>query len=365
MRICLLGDGKHVNTRSWIKYLAEGLGYEVHLVTFGNVDAPSQVVAVHSMGAAAKTFLRYIFYIPRLRAIIDRVSPDILVGYRITSYGFMAACTGFHPLVLAAQGQNIAYNNSRLKALFCRFAIKRADLIHSWGGHMTDTLISFGADPGKVVTLPRGIDTSLFNQGTQAARSFDGSSLSIISTRGLNPDYNLEQILDAVALLKKSVKNVKYLVAGDGPHKKALEERAIRLGIGEHVEFAGKIVRDELPSRLRGSHVYVSTVISDGVSSSLLEAMACGTFPVVTDNVANRLWIESGRNGFLVKYGDSEELARRILDAARDEGLRRKAAEINRRLVREKASIERNMKVFGTLWEDLLRGEGARSVNDD
>lgn len=354
MNLCFLGDGQHINTQSWIKYLADVLGHEVHLITFGQVESPSEKIKVYrlSLGRELKTFLRYLIYVPQLKRLISDISPDILIGYRITSYGFMAASTGFHPLVLAAQGQNIAYNASRMKAYFARYAIRRADLIHSWGEHMTQKLIEFGAVPGKILTLPRGINTNVFMPPHE--RNSNSKYYKLITTRGLNPDYNFEQILNSLSVLKMSSTNFKYIIAGDGPYKDKLIQKVSDLELETYVNFVGKIRYEELPQYLQTSDIYLSTVATDGVSTSLLEAMACGIFPIVTDNTANKRWIEDGVNGYLVQFGDPYELAKKIEMAMKDIELRRKAGKINRALILEKASIDKNMRMFQNSWDKLI-----------
>ena len=359
MKICFLGDGQHINTRSWIKYLADVLGHEVHLITFGQVKSPSGKIKVYrlSLGRELKTFLRYLIYVPQLKRLISDISPDILIGYRITSYGFMVASTGFHPLVLAAQGQNIAYNASRMKTCFAKYAIRKADLIHSWGEHMTQKIIEFGAVPGKILTLPRGIDTNLFMHPHE--RISDPKYYKLITTRGLNPDYNFEQILNSLSVLKTSIRNFKYILAGEGPYKTQLIKKVSTLELEPYVDFAGKIRYEELPQFLQTSDIYLSTVVTDGVSASLLEAMACGIFPIVTDNAANKLWIEDGVNGYLVRFGDHNELARKIESAIKDIELRRRAEKINRAIVLEKASIDKNMRIFQNTWDKLILSQSS------
>lgn len=352
MKICFLGDGHHINTLNWVNYIANVLDHKVYLITFGRVETPKVNIKTYTLGPRSSTFLRYILCIPKLKKLIHDINPDILIGYRITSYGFMAASTGFHPLVLAAQGQNIAYNASKLKAYFSKYAVRRADLIHSWGMHMTQKLIEFSADPTKILTLPRGIDTNLFMPS--AERSYDLQFYRLITTRGLNPDYNFKQILNAIRILSKSMRSFKYVIIGDGPYKASLVQEVKTLGLENFVEFVGKVKYEDLPTYLHTADIYVSTVITDGVSASLLEAMSCGVFPIVTNNSANELWIKDGVNGYLVNCGDYEGLERKIKEAMMNKELRRQSGEINRKLVLEKASIGKNMKAFESAWKNLV-----------
>jgi glycosyltransferase involved in cell wall biosynthesis len=98
-----------------------------------------------------------------------------------------------------------------------------------------------------------------------------------------------------------------------------------------------------LAELLRGADIYVSTSRSDSTSVSLLEAMASGAFPVVTDIPGNRVWIAHSENGLLFPAGDSDALASCIRRAVKDTQLRLRAATVNRRRVLADAVWEDNM----------------------
>jgi glycosyltransferase involved in cell wall biosynthesis len=354
VKICFLADGHHTNTTSWLSQLARGLDHEISLLTFGEPTVTIPGVRVYSIGPRARTTFRYVLWVPAVRRLINQINPDLLVAYRVTSYGFMGALTGYRPLVLAAQGQHIAYGGSKVRAVFARFAIKRASLIHSWGEHMTEALCGLGASPDKILTLPRGIDTSRFSN--MAPREYrKGGTATLISTRGLNPDYNFEQIFDALSLLKSQGTDFKYVVCGDGPYRPQLERQIAALNLQPHVDLIGRAPHDEVARRLHDADLYISAVISDGVSASLLEAMASGVFPIVTDNKANRLWIEDGVNGFLAPYGDPAAMATLIQRAMDCPELRQRAEVMNRKIVLERASVQSNMHRFDTAWKALVQ----------
>lgn len=356
MRLCFLADPNHVNTRNWVEYFAGPLGHEVHLLCLSRVINPIKNVVLHGLELPLRHHkIRYLLSIPKAKEAVKRIKPDILIGYRITSYGFVAAATGFHPLVLAAQGQNIVYpSHSIALHLTAHFALKRADLINAWAPHMAQRMIKLGANQQKIITLPRGIDTELFcrKNGLPTTKTF-----RIISTRSLRPEphYNIETIIKALHLALGKNPDLEYIVAGDGPRRKFMMEYASKLGLESHVKFLGEVDNALLPELLRSCQVYVSNVWSDGVSSSLLEAMACGLFPIVVDNISNREWIEHGQNGFLVPPDKPEILAAAIARALEDKRLRLQAAEINNRMVSERASWRINMSKIEAAYLDLLQ----------
>ncbi len=356
MRLCFLADAGSANTQVWVNYFAESLGHDVHIVSLSRGRGLSRAVTLHQLGQTRDTRslrskLGYLARTGRIRELVREISPDIVVGYRVASYGYVGARMGFHPLAIAAQGQRIVYPAHSLpKRRSAKIAIKTADIINSWAPHMTDRLVELGADPEKILTCPRGIDLTKFRQRNGSA----SAEFTVVSTRGLNRHYGADIILRASHLASEKLGNVSTALAGRGEAEAELKELARDLGTAADVWFAGEIPNDELPDLLDRSDVYVSAVRTDGVSASLLEAMACGCFPVVTDNAANRLWVDDGVNGFLIAAPDPGAFAAAIVRAMDDPALRLRAAEANRAIVEKRADMSVNMRTISDAYRKLI-----------
>ena len=94
---------------------------------------------------------------------------------------------------------------------------------------------------------------------------------------------------------------------------------------------------------MQDAEVFVSVPSSDGTSVALLQAMAAGAFPIVSDLATQREWIDDGVNGRRVALNDTAGLAKAIVGALGDAGFRRKAAELNRAIVEERGTNETQM----------------------
>ena len=116
-------------------------------------------------------------------------------------------------------------------------------------------------------------------------------------------------------------------MAGDGILAEALRENAKEMGLAGIVEFTGELDQPDLAGLLRSADIYVSSSRSDSTSVSLLEAMACGAFPVVTSIPGNLEWITDGRNGLTFPPGDPAALATCLQKALADNELRSNAAD--------------------------------------
>ncbi|MBC8450759.1 glycosyltransferase [bacterium] len=356
MRLCFLADAGSANTQVWVNYFAESLGHDVHVASLSRARCLSPAVTLHQLGETRDTRsmrskLGFLAQTGRIRELVREISPDIVVGYRVASYGYVGARTGFHPLAVVAQGQRIVYPaHSLAKMRSVRIALKTADIINSWAPHMTDRLVKLGADPEKILTCPRGIDLGKFARPSGSAPA----EFTVVSTRGLNKHYGADIVLRASSLASERLGNVRTAIAGGGEAESALKELAKDLSATTDVWFAGEIPNDELPSLLGRSDVYVSAVRTDGVSASLLEAMACGCFPIVTDNAANRLWVEDGVNGFLVAAPDPHAFAAAMVRAMDDPTLRLRARDENLRIVRERADMSVNMRTISDAYQELV-----------
>ena len=361
MRIAFLSNANSVHLQEWTEFLVRELSQEVIVLT---VSAPelsyAEVPVVHIGGPLFATKLTWPMLVPRVVRELHAFRADILVAYRVVSYGVLGILSGFRPVVLAAQGGNLEHGSSTCAARMCaRFALRRADLVHAWSANLRELVVGYGADPQRVLTCSRGIDLKLFSLPFERPLQ----PLRIVSTRSLTPMYNLEQVISAMPWVLKAEPDAMCHMVGDGWSRKALENLARQLGVTRAVRFHGRLDRLHLAKLLTTVHVYVSTTPVDGLPLSHFEAMAAGVVPVVSDIEANRPWIDSGCNGFLVAVGDAEELASRIVDAYRDQRLRSRAIERNRRLVEEHFDRRVNMSRMVAAYGDLVqRGRRAPTL---
>ena len=254
------------------------------------------------------------------------------------------------PLVITAHGSDILSLPGRSVFLkrIAIFTLRRADRIIAVSERIRDVISSWGIPQGKIVCLPIGIDESCYLP--------DGERENlVISIRNLNPVYNVETLVRAVGEVVEHFPEARFLIVGDGTERERLEALAARLGVANSVDFRGRVPREEIPRILSCGKVYVSTSLSDGTSVSLLEALASGIFPVVSDIPANTQWITNGENGYLFPRREPHLLAQKIVLALKDDTLRRSAREKNRHLIEEKGSWNAIIPRIEDIYRSLLK----------
>jgi glycosyltransferase involved in cell wall biosynthesis len=111
---------------------------------------------------------------------------------------------------------------------------------------------------------------------------------------------------------------------------------------------------EDVLTRLGRARVVVGMGISDGISTTLLEAMAVGTFPMQGCHSCGDEWIESGRTGFLISPHDVDGLARAIRRAVEDDEMVDRAAPINRETVVRRWNATTNGEIAVRSYRALL-----------
>ena len=123
--------------------------------------------------------------------------------------------------------------------------------------------------------------------------------------------------LEALHEVRRSHPEAQGWLVGDGPLRAELEAQAVKLGLlGDGVKFLGQ--RRDVPAMLKASDAFVlPTAVREGLSLSILEAMAAGLPVVAADVGGNRELVEDGKTGLLVVPGDIASLAaamRRVIE---------------------------------------------------
>jgi glycosyltransferase involved in cell wall biosynthesis len=342
MRIAYLAWHGSVHTRRWVSWFA-ARGHEVHVVTCGDAAAHDlaadgtaipHAYRVHDLGPVRFGKLGYFLKLRRARAVVRGLEPDVVHAHFLTSYGLLALAAGARPLVATGHGDDllISPRQSRFLRWVVRRVLRAAVLVTVPSEAMADAARELLADAEhrpEVDVFQYGVEAlRLATVGREVRGAADGDPsrpLRVVSARALLGLYRIDALLDAAALLERDGVDFELHLLGDGPQRAQLERRALDLGFAPGlVTFHGAVPADEVERQVAGSDLYVSVSESDGVSLALLEALALGAVPVLSDIPANRDWVADGATGVLVP----------IEAAGIADGIRR-AARLDRTAVRE------------------------------
>lgn len=243
------------------------------------------------------------------------------------------------PLIVTIHGSDFRIGTMKtfvVKKIFL-YVCKRAKHIICVSEALREGIEKLGIKGEKISVSPMGVDEHFFRSLVSRGVNRTGQVVTILSNRQLQPIYNISLLLRAIPIVLREEPGAKFMIAGIGSERESLEKQVKDLNISPSVQFLGWVRHEEMAKLLSRADIYISTSLDDGTSVSLLEAMAAGAFPVVTDINANREWIIDGENGFLFPAHDEFLLARKILDAIHDKELLERGRKSNQAIVKEKA----------------------------
>jgi glycosyltransferase involved in cell wall biosynthesis len=369
MRICCVADAASIHTQRWVNYFA-GKGHEVHLICWKLMPGYNENIHIHLLTRLApkiwtvSQYLSFLFWTLQVRRLVRKIKPAIVDGHFITVYGFLAACSGFHPLVVSAWGSDMLVQPKRklLLKFITKYSLNKADIIICLFpiDVAKEQIAELGIDSNKIRALLLGVDTTEFNPSHRDEKirrtlGIESSQPVVISTRALAPIYNVETLVKAIPFVLAEIPQAKFVIAGTGEQQGYLRELAHALGVSNSTKFIGWVLRSELPKYLSSADIYVSSSLSDGTSNSLLEAMACGLAPIVTDIPANQPWINDRKNGFLFPTRDYKTLASKIIYLLNNEEVRENFSRRSQEIVQKKAEQQTEMKKLERVYHELVQ----------
>jgi glycosyltransferase involved in cell wall biosynthesis len=397
MRILFVADGRSPITHGWLRAWIEAQD-EVHLVSTFPCERPAGLASFHVLpvafaglgggqaapaGSRKRTAgpvgrlrgrLRLLRYwagplsLPphqaRFRRLAVEIAPDLVHALRLPFEGMLAAAAppGI-PLVVSIWGNDLTLHarGSFLMAAWTRRTLRRAF------GLLADARrdIRLGREwgfSGPTLVVPGGGGIRMDEIRTAASgaealpEAFPDDWRLVVNPRGARPgSLRNDVFFQAIPRVLDQISQACFVcppLAGDAEAEKWVK----RLGIAPRTRLWPQLTQPQLWRLLAKAQVYVSPSVHDGTPNSLLEAMACGCFPVVGNIESLREWITSGENGLLADATDPGALAEALIAALSDPDLRRRAANENARLVAERADNRRCMAQARAFYERTVAG---------
>jgi glycosyltransferase involved in cell wall biosynthesis len=223
--------------------------------------------------------------------------------------------------------------------------MRRSTYVATMGAVGRAELLKRGLDGKQVTPIPPAIDVERFKPSVvDVDYEYD-----VITVAALLPNKRVADVIDAAAHLAPRRPGLRVAIVGRGPLDAELRARARRLGLDDVVDFLG--FRDDVEALYARSRVFVLPSASEGLSIAMLEAMASGVTPVVTDVGELGSLVRDGETGRLYAPGDVEALAtileELLTNPARSSSLGAAAAE----LARSQVSVDAVSASYRDLFE--------------
>lgn len=307
MRWVLLGDAQSPHLLKWARALAPQV--DLWAASSRDFDPGFDSLIEPRKRLALKTHPRFeggnvalLARLPQLRAWLQTVSPDWIHAHYLTSHGtlaWLARCMGVRSrLVGSAWGTDILVTPQRGKPWrwVTQKVLRDCVLTTSDSQHMAQRMRELGAR--EVLVFPFGLDV-LPDILTQADKDPD----LVFANRGLEDIYDPLRVVEVFARWAQRRPTLQLVLANDGSLRGLIQQHVDALNLRHRVQLVGRLDAQAQAAYYRRAAWYLSLPRSDSVSVSLIEALAHGCVPIVSDLPANREWVQSEMSGLILPCG--------------------------------------------------------------
>jgi len=319
MKYVLWGDGDSPHLLKWARALAlEGPqvfdAFELWAASsrgfaagFEALVPTSRRLALNTAPAFAGGNAALLRELPRFARWLKGVQPDWVHAHYLSSHGTLAWLAkrlfGVRaPIAGSAWGSDILQTPERsaVQRLLIGRVLAACALTTSDSRHMAERMRALGVR--EVMTFPFGLDALPPAADTKVENLF-------FANRGLETVYAPHRVLAVFAGVHAAWPDAQLVIANDGALRVQLERGVQALGLAGAVHFVGRLDAAAQAHWYDTAQWYLSQPRSDSVSVSVLEAMAHGCIPILSDLPANRELVESGRNGLVLADGAAPDMA--------------------------------------------------------
>jgi glycosyltransferase involved in cell wall biosynthesis len=212
-------------------------------------------------------------------------------------------------------------------------------------------LSELGVDADRLVYIPNGLDLSVWTP--RAGDREEAAPPVIVCVARFVPRKRHQDLLAALAELRRGGRSFRAVLAGDGPTLESMRERSSLLGLDDCVEFPGPVGSGEVRRLLGEATIACLASTSEGMPGTLMEAMASGVAVVATDVGGTNELVVDGESGLLVPVADPPALTCALARLLVDPELRARFAEGGRRRMEQCFSLDVMLSAKQRLYREV------------
>ncbi len=304
----------------------------------------------------------------QLADLMRRESVDIVHSHNWSTFLFAVAAAALARVPTTIHGEHgrDVKGLERRRVLFSRLLALGVTRLVTATEHLSRELVrEWKVRPEKIAVIPNGVDLDAF--APRFDRGIDGGGLAespfepapddliVMSVGGLRPIKDQPTLLRAFARLRQALPAAKLILVGSDHGtgiQATLEQLAAELGLGDAVWFTGE--RRDIPRLLRLCDLYVNTSLFEGMSNTILEAMAAGKPVLATAVGGNPELVTDGVTGCTVPPGDVAALTERMQRLLSDPELRGRLGRAGRERVEANHGMSTMVRAYSDLYEEVF-----------
>jgi glycosyltransferase involved in cell wall biosynthesis len=263
-----------------------------------------------------------LFVLPRFLHLVITRKVSLIHIHFMWRTGLLCALVGRllgKPTILGLAGSDVYHPLIRPKFLspfYLKIVKTIINLLITTSEDLKKKALKNGFPP-RIISIPQGVDLERFNFKIEREKAREQLGVTneplVLSVAQLIPRKGLTYLIRAVPEVLKSIPNVKFIIAGEGPEHPKLEEEIKQLGVGNAVKLLGGASYDMVPRLYAAADVFVLPTLYDAMPHAIYEAMAMAK-PVIATRVGGiPEVINNGSDGLLVEAMKPDEIAKAII----------------------------------------------------
>ncbi len=309
----------------------------------------------------------------KLWRLLKRLRPDIVHTRNLAGLegALPAALAGVPVRIHGEHGRDMGdldgsnLRRQRLRRLFKPFVHQYIALSKDLERYLRDQI---QVSPAKVTQVYNGVDTELFYPARDTREPLPNPDFAPPGAFVIGTVGRMQAVKDQLTLARAFVlllrmvpqveRRLRLVMVGDGPLREQVAGILSQAGAGKLAWLAGE--RDDVPQLMRGLDLFVLPSLAEGVSNTLLEAMASGLPVVATAVGGNPELVDDGRTGRLVPAADPQALALAIREYVVNPEMAKRQGSAARRITEQRFGLDVMVKKYIDLYDRVLAGNRAR-----
>lgn len=290
----------------------------------------------------------------RIGGILRAFQPNVVHAHTGRAHAVALGATFFHDVEALLVTRRVA---SPIRKAFVN-RLKYSRLVSAFvaiSDFVAETLVNAGVPRGRIRVIPSCVRVEDFASPEPADDARRELGLSdddpvVLNVGSLSKEKAQEDILSVARIVSGQMPRVRFLIAGEGRLLHKLKGRARELGVDSIVSFLG--FRDDVPRLMRLSQVFIFPSESEGLGTSVLQAMAARLPVVACRTGGTKEIVKEGATGFLVETHDVSHMAEAVVNLLRDPQLASSFGEAGRAVAQD-FSFSRAGALHEELYQEL------------
>ena len=320
---------------------------KIHFLDIGKRDRNGHYQTAEEL--VRYTIQSYLF----ARRLLKEKNYDFIHAWFGIPSGAVARLLG-QPCLIALRGTDVPFFNPRFRLLdyllfrhLYRFIWSKAKIVTANSQNLKE-LAQLSRPRQKLQVVYNGVDTNQFRP-----RKKDSQPFTVLSTSRLIKRKGIKHLIDGYFKFQQTVPNSRLILAGDGNLRSEFERWVRQLDISTKVVFKGAVPHEKMAPIYRQADVFVLPSLNEGMSNSLLEAMASG-LPIITTNTGGTAELVDKTNGIVIRKESSEDITAALKTLCENKTLLNQMGSASRKKA-EELSWTQMAEKYLELYERMLR----------